>query len=92
MVDSNSFLVNTVKPQSDNLHNSLPKQQIPNTYTNTCKVLLTQALSHFRLGHLSDNRLNQMAQLYPQNFNDKAICDVCHFARHKKNSYSLSNS
>ncbi|XP_058762417.1 uncharacterized protein LOC131635789 [Vicia villosa] len=60
---------------------------------NNCKVIPKQAIWHFRLGHLSHDRLSQMAHMYPTIFNDnKEVCDVCHFAKHKKNPFSLSQS
>ena len=66
---------------------------MPKTSANTCKVIPPQALWHFRLGHLSHDRISKMHQLYPQLVNDnKAVCDICHFARHKKISFPISTS
>lgn len=57
------------------------------------RVIPKQAIWHFRLGHLSHDRLSKIYQIYPQVFSDnKAICDVFHFVRHKKLPFSLSNS
>jgi hypothetical protein len=51
------------------------------------------ALWHFRLGHLSNQRLSYMTHLYPTIIVDnKAACDICHFARHKKLPFSHSIS
>jgi hypothetical protein len=51
------------------------------------------ALWHFRLGHLSNQRLSKMHSLYPSICTDnKAICDVCQFAKHKKLPFSTSLS
>lgn len=57
------------------------------------RVIPKQAIWHFRLGHLSYDRLSKIYQIYPQVFSDnKAICDVFHFVRHKNLPFSLSNS
>jgi transposase InsO family protein len=43
------------------------------------------ALWHFKLGHLSHQRLSHMNKLYPDIVVDnKAACDICHFAKQKK--------
>jgi len=48
---------------------------------------------HFRLGHLSNQRLSQMHQLYPTiHVDNKSTCDICHFAKQKKLPYTLSSS
>lgn len=53
----------------------------------------SHALWHFRLGHLSNQRLSQMHQLYPDiTVDNKSICDICHFAKHGKLAYSSSTS
>jgi len=39
------------------------------------------ALWHFKLGHLSHQRLYHMHKLYPDIIVDnKVVCDICHFA------------
>nr|KYP49114.1 hypothetical protein KK1_029146 [Cajanus cajan] len=50
------------------------------------------ALWHFRLGHISFSKMNQMIALYPylQNSNKRHICDICHFARQRRLPYSDS--
>jgi len=51
------------------------------------------ALWHFKLGHLSHQRLYHMHKLYPDIIVDnKAVCDICHFAKHKKLPISNSSS
>lgn len=72
---------------------SLPNTSVPTTFINNCKVIPQQALWNFRLGHLSHARLSKLSQMYPSIFNDnKDVCDVCHYARHKKIPYTLSSS
>jgi transposase InsO family protein len=44
-----------------------------------------QAIWHFRLEHLSTNRLSVVHSKFPYiSVDHKGICDVCHLARHKK--------
>jgi len=51
------------------------------------------ALWHFRLGHLSNQRLSFMSDLYPSiTVDNKTTCNVCHFARHKKLPFPHSSS
>jgi hypothetical protein len=58
----------------------------PNTFT-----IPNNALWHFRLGHLSQTRMNLLITQFPFIVVDqKGICDVCHFARHNKLSYAHS--
>jgi len=53
----------------------------------------SNALWHFRLGHLSNQRMSQMHHLYPAiSVDNKSICDICHFAKHRKLPYSSSTS
>ena len=41
-----------------------------------------KALWHFRLGHLSHQRMDKVSSLYSSITNDnKATCDICHFAK-----------
>jgi hypothetical protein len=50
-----------------------------------------QAIWHFRLGHLSTNRLSVLHSKLPYiSVDHKGICDVCHLARHKKIPFPLS--
>lgn len=72
---------------------SSSKPHVETSIPNNCKMIPKQALWHFRLGHLSHDRLSKMAEMYPDIFNDnKVVCDVCHYARHKKLPYTLSHS
>jgi hypothetical protein len=51
----------------------------------------SSALWHFRLGHLSNNRLLLMKQQFPfVNVDHSSVCDICHLAKLKKLSYKLS--
>nr|KYP67333.1 hypothetical protein KK1_013661 [Cajanus cajan] len=48
---------------------------------------------HFRLGHLSNTRLNVLHEQYP--FISKHVnepCDICHLAKQKQLPYSVSTS
>jgi len=48
---------------------------------------------HFRLRHLSNQRLSKMHQLYSSiSVDNKATCDVCYFARQRKLPYTSSHS
>ena len=70
---------------------SSPRTSSVNTSTTT--PVTTSNLWHFRLGHLSGNRLNILHQNFP--FISKHInetCDVCHLAKQRKLSYSPSMS
>jgi hypothetical protein len=56
-------------------------------------IIPKEALWHFRLGHLSNNRLlNLHKQFSYVNVDDDSVCDICHYARHKKSKFSLSSS
>jgi len=51
---------------------------------NSANIVPSDALWHFRLGHLSHSRLLNMSYLYPSIYiNNKFVCDLCHFAKHK---------
>ena len=61
------------------------------TLDSTTSIPLS-ALWHFKLGHLSHQRLYHMHKLYPDIIVDnKAACDICHFAKHKKLPFSTSS-
>jgi hypothetical protein len=50
-----------------------------------------QAIWHFRLGHLSNTRLQLLHRQFPYiTVDNKGICDICHLARHKKSPYKNS--
>jgi hypothetical protein len=56
-------------------------------------IIPVSALWHFRFGHASTARLALMHKLYPSIcFNKDCVCDVCHLAKQKKLSYTLSSS
>lgn len=60
---------------------------------NSVFTIPSQALWHFRLGHLSNKRLCKMSQLYSNiNHDNKVVCDICHFAEHRKLPYPASDS
>ncbi|XP_058774998.1 uncharacterized protein LOC131649251 [Vicia villosa] len=81
----------TAETSISSISSSKPHADI--SIPNNCKLIPKQALWHFRLGHLLHDRLSKMAHMYPDIFNDnKAVCDVCHYARHKKPPYNLSHS
>jgi hypothetical protein len=51
----------------------------------------SQAIWHFRLGHLSNPRLAVLHSKFPYiTVDNKGICDVCHLAKHKKTPYKIS--
>ena len=51
----------------------------------------SNAIWHFRLGHLSNQRLSKMHHLYPSiSVDNKATCDICHFAKQRKLPYHSS--
>jgi hypothetical protein len=51
----------------------------------------TQAVWHFRLGHLSLNRMHLLHKQFPYIIVDnKGVCDICHLAKHKKLPYANS--
>jgi len=60
---------------------------------NSSSSIPLSPLWHFKLGHLSRQRLHNMHKLYPDiTIDNKAVCDICHFAKHKKLSFSNSSS
>jgi hypothetical protein len=78
----------------DNLHcNKFPFQSCNSVSCNPNVRIPSNALWHFRLGHLSNQRLSQMHHLYPDiHVDNKSICDICHFAKQSKLPYYLSTS
>lgn len=69
--------------------------QVPSTCllpdTNQAPSLPDSALWHFRLGHLSFSRMNSLHSQFPfVNVDNKAICDVCHYAKHRKLPFDSS--
>ena len=56
-------------------------------------TLPEKSLWHFRLGHLSNNRLLYLHSQFPFiTVNHKDVCDVCSYARQRKLSYTISNN
>jgi hypothetical protein len=54
-------------------------------------IIPTEALWHFRLGHLSNSRLSNLHKQFPYvNVVHNGICDIFHLTRHKKLPYSNS--
>jgi hypothetical protein len=54
-------------------------------------IVPSDALWHFRFGHLSHSRLLQLSTLYPSiNINKDSVCDLCHFAKHKHLPFPIS--
>jgi len=70
-------------------HNNVSQSVISSFVTH----ILESALWHFRLGHLSNQRLSNMHSLYPSICTDnEVICDICKFDKHKKFPYTPSSS
>jgi hypothetical protein len=71
------------------------KSSLPLFSVNNSRTILATALWHFRLGHLSHLeflRCLKCILLLPMIINNKLVCDICHFARHKKLPYVSSFS
>ena len=52
-----------------------------------------ELLWHFRLGHPSSHHMSLISQQFPfVKFHKIEPCDICHFARQKKLSYTTSSS
>ena len=74
-------------------HLLIRKDRSPSTNNITTNTINDSKLWHFRLGHLSRNRLNVLHQQYPFISKDSnEMCDVCHLAKQKKLPYSLSTN
>jgi hypothetical protein len=71
------YLTQTVSPSSH--------QHILQSVSANNVSLPASALWHFRLGHLSNSRIDALQSHFPFIFHDSsAVCDVCHFAKHKR--------
>jgi len=58
---------------------------------NDVSSIPSNVIWHFRLGHLSNQRLSMMHSLYPSiTIDNKAIYDICHFVKQRKLPYNLS--
>nr|KYP36109.1 Retrovirus-related Pol polyprotein from transposon TNT 1-94 [Cajanus cajan] len=74
-------------------HLDIGKERRSSTNNATATPINNSNLWHFRLGHLSSNRLNVLNQQFPFiSKHSNEVCDVCHFAKQKKLSYSPSSS
>ncbi|MCH79609.1 retrovirus-related Pol polyprotein from transposon TNT 1-94 [Trifolium medium] len=63
---------------------------IPTHTTSNCSIP-SQAIWHFRFGHLSNKRLLNMKHDFPiVNIDHGSICDICHLAKHRKLSFNSS--
>jgi hypothetical protein len=53
----------------------------------------TQAIWHFRLGHLSHSRMTRLHTKFPYvTIDQTGVCDICHLAKHRKLPYNNSFS
>ena len=77
-------------------HVSTPTTQpfIASSQANTQNSFLPQeALWHFRLGHVSNDRLLSMKSSFPCiRIDENSVCDICHYSRHKKLPFNLSEN
>lgn len=79
------FISSAVSPANKMSCNSVSSNNISSIPSN--------AIWHFRLGHLSNQRLSMMHSLYSSiTIDNKAVCDICHFAKQRKLPYNLSTS
>ena len=63
------------------------------TNKNVVCTISSSNLWHYRLGHLSGNRLNILHEQFPfipNHFNEN--CDICHFAKQRKLPYCPSSN
>jgi len=76
------------------LQNSSCNAILPSHCNKTSQFVPDTALWHFRLGHLSHQRLHMMSLLYPAiSINkNKDTYDLCHFAKHKQLPFTSSFS
>jgi len=75
--------------ESSSLRNNIPSYTVSSF---NC-VVENMNLWHYRLGHLSDERLDVLKNKYPYIFAEKQhVCDACHRAKQKKLSFALSKS
>jgi hypothetical protein len=84
-------------PSTSNLVSSFSTNKVCNStissHCNSNSIVPSDALWHFRLGHLSHSRLQQMHTLYPFiSINKRSVCDLCHFAKHKHLPFPSSHT
>jgi len=63
--------------------------------TNTINVSASdlETLGHFRLGHVSNKCIDVIMTKFPfVKYKKSIVCDVCHFAKQKKLSFTISTS
>ena len=62
-------------------------------WVNHVSSISQDTLWHYRLGHPSSQRMTLISQQFPfVKFHKVEPCDICHFARQKKLSYTVSNN
>jgi hypothetical protein len=85
LVEGLYYLTTKTKPKLASANTTSPQ-----TYSSNFHIP-SQALWHFRLGHLSNKRLQVMQHDFPSVILDSnSICDICHYARHRKSPYQHS--
>ena len=82
---------------ASNLFSSFSSNKVCNSINssscNSENIVPSDALWHFRLGHLSHSRLLNMSTLYPSiHINNKSVCDLCHFSEHKHLPFPISHT
>lgn len=72
---------------------NVPCTSVSSVACNSSHFIPVKALWHFRLGHLSHQRMDKMSSLYSSIINDnKATCDICQFAKQKHIPFTSSTS
>jgi hypothetical protein len=63
------------------------------TTTTPTQNIPQAALWHFRLGHLGSNKMMLLHSRYSYiSVDHKGVCDICHYAKHKKLPFPISNN
>jgi hypothetical protein len=87
VVSADSF-----KPSSHSFNKNL-SVSCNNVSQSSFNVIPASALWHYRLGHLSHQRLSHMHSMYPSiSCNNKDVCDICHLAKQRKLPFTPSIS
>lgn len=69
------------------------KPEVISSLNNVSVSIPKSALWHFRLGHLSFTRLQHLHSSFPFiDYGKHVVCDVCHYAKHKKLPFNNSSS
>jgi len=72
---------------------NVPCTSVSTVTCNSSHYIHVKALWHFRLGHLSHQRMDKMSFWYSSIINDnKARCDICQFAKQKHVPFTSSLS